>query len=98
MNNDNDLILNSVIAWSFYPKILKSEGKSWRNIANNQSVKLHPSTVNKGIGRNQTWLSFYHIMQSANKFYNAHETSAVEDFAVALLCGDAEFKVRYASQ
>lgn len=27
------------------------------------------------------------------RFYNAHETSAVEDFAIALSCGDAEFKV-----
>lgn len=28
------------------------------------------------------------------RFYNAHETSAVEDFAIALVCGDADFKVR----
>lgn len=28
------------------------------------------------------------------RFYNAHETSAAEDFAVALICGDADFKVR----
>ena len=28
------------------------------------------------------------------RFYNAHETSAVEDFAIALVCGEAEFKVR----
>ncbi|RWQ99879.1 hypothetical protein C8Q69DRAFT_452827 [Paecilomyces variotii] len=32
-------------------------------------------------------------MQARNKFYNAHETSAVDDFAVALLCGEAEFKL-----
>ena len=32
-------------------------------------------------------------MQSSNKFYNAHETSPVEDFAVALVCGEAEFKM-----
>lgn len=28
------------------------------------------------------------------RFYNAHETSAAEDFAIALICGDADFKVR----
>jgi hypothetical protein len=28
-----------------------------------------------------------------NRFTNAHETSAAEDFAVALACGDADFKV-----
>lgn len=91
-NRDNDLILNSVIAWSFYPKLLRREGKGWRNIANNQAVSLHPTSVNKGMDRPPQWLSFYHIMQSSNKFYNAHETSPVEDMAVALVCGEAEFK------
>jgi hypothetical protein len=34
------------------------------------------------------------MRQARSKLYNAHETSAVEDFAVAMLCGDVEFKVR----
>lgn len=92
-NNDNDLILNSIIAWSFYPKLLRRDGKGWKNVANNQTVSLHPSSVNKGTDRSPQWLSFYHIMQSSSKFYNAHETSSVEDFAVALVCGEAEFKM-----
>lgn len=96
-NNTNDLILNSVIAWSFYPKLLRREGKGWKNVANNQTVSLHPSSVNKGAAteRPPRWLSFYHIMQSSNnnKFYNAHETSPVESFAIALICGEAEFKM-----
>lgn len=92
-NNNKDLILNSVIAWGFYPKILRREGKGWKNIANNQVVSLHPTSVNKGVERPAQWLSFYHIMQSSNKFYDAHETSPVESFAVALVCGEAEFKM-----
>ena len=92
-NNDNDLILNSVIAWSFYPKLLRREGKGWKNIANNQTVSLHPTSVNKGVERPPQWLSFYHIMQSSNKYYNAHETSPVESFAIALVCGEADFKM-----
>lgn len=28
-----------------------------------------------------------------SRFYNAHETSAVEDFVLALVCGDADFKM-----
>ena len=91
-NNDNDIVLGSVIAWSFYPKLLKSEGKGWRSIANNQFVKLHPSSLNKVSGQQHQWLSFYHIMQSNSKAYNAHETNAVESFGVALVCGDADFK------
>jgi ATP-dependent RNA helicase DHX29 len=33
-------------------------------------------------------------MQGQGRNYNEHETSAVEDFAVALLCGNVSFKVR----
>lgn len=108
-NAHNDRILNSVIAWSFYPKLLARDGKGWKNVANNQFVSLYPASINKNVLQPPKWLSFYHIMQSSNKyvwsripigkanlnirFYNAHETSAVEDFAIALACGDAEFKV-----
>lgn len=67
VNNTNDLILNSVIAWSFYPKILARDGKGWRNIANNQTVSLYPTSVNKGVNNPPKWLSFYHIMQGSNK-------------------------------
>lgn len=63
VNRDNDLITSSVIAWSFYPKLLTRDGKGWRNVANNQSISIHPSSVNKG-HHELTWLSYYHIMQA----------------------------------
>lgn len=88
VNSENDLITTSVIAWSFYPKLLTKDGKGWRNVANNQTISLHPSSVNKGRSE-LSWLSYYHIMQ-AKAFYNAHETTAVQDFAIALLCGDVK--------
>ncbi|KAL2365476.1 hypothetical protein RJZ56_001602 [Blastomyces dermatitidis] len=93
INSENDIIINSVIAWSFYPKLLIREGKGWRNVANNQPVSLHPTSVNKRPDPTVKWLSFYHIMQARSRYLNAHETSPVEDFAVALLCGDVEFKL-----
>ncbi|GAM35605.1 ATP-dependent RNA/DNA helicase [Talaromyces pinophilus] len=93
VNSTNDIIVNSVIAWSFYPKLVTREGKGWRNVANNQNISLHPTSVNKRVDSSVQWLSYYHIMQTRNRFYNAHETSAVESFAVALLCGDLEFKM-----
>ncbi|KAI0880682.1 P-loop containing nucleoside triphosphate hydrolase protein [Annulohypoxylon maeteangense] len=86
VNSDNDTIAVSVISWSFYPKLLVREGKGFRNVGNNQSISLHPSSVNKG-RMELKWLSYYHIMQS-KQFLNAHETTAVENFAIALLCGD----------
>ncbi|KAI0018682.1 helicase associated domain-containing protein [Xylariomycetidae sp. FL0641] len=87
INSDNDHITSAVIAWSFYPKLLVRENKGFRNVGNNQSISLHPSSVNKGHAELR-WLSYYHMMQN-KQFLNAHETTAVENFAIALLCGDA---------
>lgn len=66
--NLTDPILSSIIAWSFYPKLLKREGNGWRNIANNQAVSLYATSVNKNVEHPPKWLSFYHIMQSGNKY------------------------------
>ena len=90
--DDNDDIANSVVAWSFYPKIGKREGKGWRNIANNQTLGLHPTSVNKAsLSPDVKYLSFYSIMQSTSRFTNAQETSPVSDFPLVLLSGDAVF-------
>ncbi|KAH6968797.1 P-loop containing nucleoside triphosphate hydrolase protein [Fusarium avenaceum] len=89
LNSDNDIVSASVIAWSFYPKILVRDvpgSKGLRNIGTNQSISLHPSSVNRG-RHDLRWLSYYHIMQS-RAVYHAHEATSVEAFAIALLCGD----------
>lgn len=65
-NSDNDIVAASVIAWSFYPKILVRDSpgsKGLRNIGTNQAISLHPSSVLRGL-RDIRWLSYYHIMQS----------------------------------
>jgi ATP-dependent RNA helicase DHX29 len=64
-NSDNEVVSQSVIAWSFYPKLLVRDAgsKGLRNVGNNQSISLHPSSVNKGYN-DLRWLSYYHIMQS----------------------------------
>lgn len=66
MNSDNDVVSASVVAWSFYPKLLVRDTpgmKGVRNIGNNQSISIHPSSVNRG-HNDIKWLSYYHIMQS----------------------------------
>jgi ATP-dependent RNA helicase DHX29 len=92
-HSDNDIFVNSVIAMAFYPKILTREGKGWRNISNNQTVSLAPTSVNKGTKTAQ-FLSYYHIMQSSNKFYNAHSTSIAYPLAMVLMvAADMDFKM-----
>ncbi|EGX96110.1 ATP-dependent RNA helicase A [Cordyceps militaris CM01] len=66
MHSDNDVVSASVVAWSFYPKLLVRDTpgmKGMRNIGNNQSISIHPSSVNRG-HFDIKWLSYYHIMQS----------------------------------
>lgn len=66
INSENDVVAQSVIAWSFYPKLLVRDmpgGKGLRNVGNNQAISLHPTSVNKGHNELR-WLSYYHIMHS----------------------------------
>ncbi|KAM0455565.1 hypothetical protein ACHAPV_007642 [Trichoderma viride] len=52
LNSDNDLVSTSVIAWSFYPKLLVRDApgsRGLRNIGNNQSISLHPTSVNRAL-------------------------------------------------
>jgi ATP-dependent RNA helicase DHX29 len=91
--SDNDILVNSVIATAFYPKILTREGKGWRNISNNQTVSMAPTSVNKGSSA-ANFLSYYHIMQSSNKFYNAHSTSITYPLPMVLMvAADMDFKL-----
>jgi ATP-dependent RNA helicase DHX29 len=93
MHSDNDLLVNSVVATAFYPKVLTREGKGWRNISNNQTVSLAPTSVNKN-SATAKFLSYYHIMQSSNKFYNAHSTSIAHPLPMVLMvAADMDFKL-----
>ncbi|KAK6388607.1 hypothetical protein LTR65_007763 [Meristemomyces frigidus] len=90
--DDDDLVVQTVTAWSFYPKIGKQEGKGWRNIANNQTLGLHPTSVNKAHTTSDIkLLSYYSIMQSSSRFTNAQETTPAPELALVLLAGDAVF-------
>ncbi|KAF2108660.1 P-loop containing nucleoside triphosphate hydrolase protein [Lophiotrema nucula] len=96
-HSDNDILVNSVVAAALYPKILIKDGKGWRNISNNQTVSLAPTSVNKVTSINPStakFLSYYHIMQSTSKFYNAHSTSIVHPLPMILMVGaDIDFKL-----
>ncbi|KAK5684283.1 hypothetical protein LTS10_004149 [Elasticomyces elasticus] len=92
LTDKDDRVMASVVAWSFYPKIIKRDGKGWRNIANSQTLALHPSSVNKNsLSPDTTLLSFYSILQSSSKYTNAQETTPAPEMALILLAGDAVF-------
>jgi ATP-dependent RNA helicase DHX29 len=99
VNSTNPVVTTTVIAVSFYPKILLRDGKAWRNISNSQSVSLHPSSINKSsnptTGAAIKFLSYYSLMQSTSgaKTYNALSTTPVPDLALLLLAGDAEWRI-----
>jgi ATP-dependent RNA helicase DHX29 len=94
IHSANEIITTSVIAWAFYPKLLVRDGKGWRNVANSQSVTLHPSSVNKGSHHDFKYLSYYSMMQSGgSKFLNALSTTAVQELPLMLLVGDSDFKL-----
>lgn len=91
-NSKNEDLVCSTIAAGFYPKIISRDGKGWKNIANNQSLNVAITSVNRKNNRID-WLSYYNIFQSSSKYCDAYETNRVNDIALALLCGDAEFKL-----
>ncbi|TBU35097.1 P-loop containing nucleoside triphosphate hydrolase protein [Dichomitus squalens] len=96
VNSGNAAIVHAALAAGLYPKILAvdpSKGEM-RTITNNQPASFHPSSVNfrrrlPEFGVNH--LCYFTLMHS-KKLY-AWETCPVEDMALLLLCGDAEFKL-----
>lgn len=93
-NSANDIIVSSVIAWSFYPKVLIRDGNGFSNVANSQKVSLHPSSVNK-YNRDARFLSFTSLMASASgaNNYNAMSTTAVQDVPLLLMAGDGDWRI-----
>ncbi|RPD63094.1 P-loop containing nucleoside triphosphate hydrolase protein [Lentinus tigrinus ALCF2SS1-6] len=99
VNSGNAAIVHAALAAGLYPKILtidpfKGDRGEMRTIGNNQPASFHPSSVNfkrrlRDFGVNH--LSYFTLMHS-KKLY-AWETAPVEDMALLLLCGDAEFKL-----
>ena len=66
-HSENNELVGAIIAWSFYPKLLARDGKGWRNVATNQAITLHPTSIvrNSHIPAVK-YLSFYSILQSSS--------------------------------
>jgi len=93
-HNENIELVSAVIGWAFYPKLLTREGKGWRNVATNQSISIHPTSIIRSttLAPQIKYLSFYSILQSGQaKNYNANSLTPVHPLALLLLVGEASF-------
>ncbi|KAK7058857.1 hypothetical protein VNI00_001481 [Paramarasmius palmivorus] len=95
-NSGNSFLVHAALVAGLYPKVLTVETKmnQMRTISNNQPVLFHPSSVNfgrkpKDLGANH--LTYFTLMQSKRLY--VWETGPVDDMALLLLCGEAEFKL-----
>ncbi|KAI0082174.1 P-loop containing nucleoside triphosphate hydrolase protein [Panus rudis PR-1116 ss-1] len=95
-NSNNNFVINAALCAGLYPKILSIDPskEDLRTITNNQAAAFHPSSVNfqrkpREFGVN--YLAFFTLMQSRRLY--AWETTPVDDLALLLLCGEAEFKL-----
>jgi ATP-dependent RNA helicase DHX29 len=89
--------VNATIISALYPKLLvvDSRNGALKTLTNNAPASIHPSSVNfklrlDSLPRSIHHLVYFTIMQSRRLY--AWETAAVEERAVLLLCGEADFK------
>ncbi|RDX56021.1 P-loop containing nucleoside triphosphate hydrolase protein [Lentinus brumalis] len=96
VNSGNTAIVHAALAAGLYPKILAVDPLKgeMRTIGNNQPASFHPSSVNfkRRLGDFGVNHLCYFTLMHSKKLY-AWETGPVEDMALLLLCGDAEFKL-----
>lgn len=96
VNTGNAFMLNAALAAGLYPKLLSIDSTTgdMKTVSNNQVAAFHPSSVNFGKRAREfgvNYLSYFTLMHS-KKLY-AWETGPVDDVAMLLLCGEAEFKL-----
>ncbi|WVN88411.1 uncharacterized protein L203_103620 [Cryptococcus depauperatus CBS 7841] len=99
-NGENFNVLNAALVAGLYPKLLVlDESGSMKTISNQQSVVIHPSSVNFKLPYNEfesNYLIYFTIMHSKRLY--AWEVGPVENISLALLGGDiADFKVSASS-
>lgn len=86
-----EAVISAVIAIALHPKLLHKEGNGLRNVYNNQQLQLAPTSVNRGKPPN--WICYLEASQAKSGKLNASYSSKVTQAALALLLGEAEFKL-----
>lgn len=86
-----DEVVGAVIAMALHPKLLHKEGNGLRNVYTNQQLQLAPSSVNRS--RPPNWICYLEASQARSGKLNASYSSKVTQAALALLLGNADFKL-----
>lgn len=98
VNSSSLAMINTALVSALYPKLLIIDTKNGglRTLTNGAPASIHPSSVNfkmklyhlpKGINH----LVYFTIMQSKRLY--AWETGTIDDKAILMMCGEADFKV-----
>ncbi|PLW22095.1 hypothetical protein PCASD_17739 [Puccinia coronata f. sp. avenae] len=108
LNADQHKIVMGCIGAAMFPKLLVRDGAmqignvnsnaqgGWRTLTNSAPASIHPSSVNFSSGRrpdfgDARFVTYFNIMQS-KKLY-VWESGVVNEKAIFLLCGEADFKM-----
>jgi len=108
VNADQHKIVMGCIGAAMFPKLLVRDGAmqignvnsnaqgGWRTLTNSAPASIHPSSVNYSSGRrpdfgDARFVTYFNIMQS-KKLY-IWESGVVNEKAIFLLCGEADFKM-----
>lgn len=103
-NSQDTKVVMGCIAAAMFPKLLLRDNSSqltqshgaWRTLTNSAPASIHPSSVNFTSGRrpdfgDAKFVTYFNIMQS-KKLY-VWESGVVDEKAIFLLCGEADFKL-----
>lgn len=89
--------VNAALVTALYPKLLSIDSRNGqlKTLTNNAPAAIHPSSVNFKLHLGSLHKSIHHlvyftIMQSRRLY--AWETGAIDDRALMMLCGEADFK------
>lgn len=87
-----DTMVNAIVAMAFYPKVLKREGRGYRNVYSNQQLQIAPTSINKATSKPPDWLCYLEATQAKNGRLNAFHSSRISQGMLILLFGQADFK------
>lgn len=108
LNADQHKLVMGCVGAAMFPKLLVRDGTmqvgnvnsntqgGWRTLTNSAPAVIHPSSVNFSSGRRPDFgeakfVTYFNIMQS-KKLY-IWESGVVNEKAIFLLCGEADFKI-----